>query len=455
MAKGRLQIKALKGESYVPIEGAKITIIQDKVDSGKIEKTTISNSSGATEELELNTPPLENSQNPSDLLPYGFCDIRVEASNFVPLIIKGCQLYPDTLAVQECKLIASTARNNGTREVKETEIVNIQPNTLVGKYPPKIPEDPNKILPPPTGGVVLPEPVVPGLIVVHAGSPEDPSAPNYTIPFKDYIKNVASCEIFATWPETTIRANVYCILSFTLNRIYTEWYRGKGKVYDITSSTAYDHAFSYGRNIYSNISRIVDDIFSTYLQRPGRKQPLLTQYCDGQKVQCPGWLTQWGSKYLGDEGKVPYEILTNFYGPNLEFKTAKKVEGIPMSYPGYILKLGSSGEPVRTIQKYLNRIAVDYPAIPKQIVDGVYGQKTKDAVNTFQGIFYLPTTGVVNYPTWYSISDIYVAVTKIAELQSRSSRQIVQTRKVISKGVFVPPTPYIDFFTPSIYYPKN
>ncbi|GAA0181628.1 peptidoglycan-binding domain-containing protein [Clostridium sediminicola] len=451
MPQGRLQIKALKGESYVPIEGANITIIQDKLASRQVEKTANTDSSGATQEFELVTPSIDNSMKPSDKLPYSLCDIKVEAKDYVPLIVKGCQIYPNVLAVQECKLVPSS----GAREIKETEIVNIQPNKLVGNYPPKIPEDPNKKLPEPTGGVVLPKPVVPGLIVVHAGGPNDPSAPNYTVAFKDYIKNVASCEIFATWPESTIRANIYCILSFTLNRIYTEWYRGKGKTFDITSSTAFDHAFSYGRNIYSNISRIVDDIFSTYLKRPGRKQPLLTQYCDGQKVKCPGWLTQWGSKYLGDDGKVPYEILTYFYGPNLEFTRAEVVKGIPMSYPGYILKLGSSGPPVRTIQKYLNRISVDYPAIPKQIVDGVYGQKTKDAVKTFQSIFYLPQTGVVNYPTWYKISDIYVAVTKIAELQSRSNKKIVHHRNKIIQGVFMPPPPYANTYVPTILYPEN
>ncbi|MDU5414229.1 MAG: peptidoglycan-binding domain-containing protein, partial [Clostridium perfringens] len=211
--------------------------------------------------------------------------------------------------------------------------------------------------------------------------------------------------------------------------IYTEWYRGKGKNFDITNSTAFDHAFSYGRNFYDNISRIVDEIFSTYMKRFNSKQPLLAQYCDGINVQCPGWMTQWGSKYLGDEGKVPYDILTSFYGDDLELKSAKKVQGSPRSFPGYTLGIGASGQPVRVIQEQLNAISKAYPLIPKVAVDGKYGQKTRDSVRTFQKVFNLPQTGEVDYATWYKISDVYVAVTKIAELRSS-----------VEKKIFYPPT---------------
>lgn len=308
------------------------------------------------------------------------------------------------------------------------EIINILPNTLNGDYPPKIPEEVDKPLPPPTSGVVLAKPVVPEFIIVHQGSPNDSSAPNYKVPFKDYIKNVASCEIYSTWPETTIRANIFCIVSFTLNRIYTEWYRSKGKNFQITSSTAYDHAFNYGRNIYDSISVIVDEIFSTYVRRVGKKQPLLTQYCDGKSVKCPEWLSQWGSKYLGDQGKLPYEILQHYYGYDIELVTADKIEGIPESYPGYDLTVGSSGEPVRTIQEQLNRIAQNYPLIPKLPQDGQYTDKVAESVKVFQGVFSLPQTGVVDYATWYKISDVYVGVSKIAELRSSCD-----------KTLFVPP----------------
>ncbi|MCY6370023.1 peptidoglycan-binding domain-containing protein [Clostridium ganghwense] len=456
--KGRLQVQTLVEDTYVPIPDVTIIVKHKETDESRQKEQVITtDSSGQTSQLELDAPPIDNSMKPSDKLPYSLCDVEVKAKGYRDIVINGCQIYPDTLAVQTCRLKPISP----TRQVNEKEIINIAPNKLVGKYLPKIPEDPNKPLPEPTGGVVLPEPVVPELIVVHAGVPDDPSAPNYTLRYKDYVKNVASCEIFSTWPESTIRANVYCIISFTLNRIYTEWYRGKGKNFDITSSTAFDHAFSYGRNIYSNISRVVDNIFSTYMKRPGKKQPLLSQYCDGEKVKCPGWLTQWGSKFLGDAGKVPYEILTNFYGTDLELTTAKKVSGIPMSYPGYTLKLGSSGEPVRTVQKYLNRISDNYPAIPKVIVDGIYGDATKKSVTTFQKIFYLPPTGAVNYTTWYKISDIYVAVTGIAELRStdikngilqRGDKRIIKCKK---EGIFIPPPPYTSVYIPKIKYPLD
>ena len=214
--------------------------------------------------------------------------------------------------------------------------------------------------------------------------------------------------------------------------MYTEWYRGKGKDFTITNSTAYDHAFNYGRNIFKNISNIVDEIFSTYMKRPGSKQPLFSQYCDGKKVKCPGWMTQWGSKYLADEGYTPYEILTNFYGTNLDLVRAKEVKGIPISYPGYALKIGSKGTPVKEVQKYLNTISKNYPAIPKVSVDGVYGSKTRDAVKKFQQIFNVNVSGIVEYDTWYALSNVYVAVTEMSELRGDLNRNL---------RTFIPYTP--------------
>ena len=412
--KGGLKLQCFVGDTYIPIEGIKATLVSSHGSGGEskeVELTT--NSSGESQVIELSAPLLEYSQNPTGNIPYSLYDLRIERQGFQSLVVNGIQIFPDEIAIQQCNLVEES-RRVGNR----ADVINIQPNTLNGNYPSKIPEEVDKLLPPPTSGVVLPKPVVPEFITVHAGGPNNTTAPNYTVPYKDYIKNVASCEIYSTWPESTIRANVYAIISFTLNRIYTEWYRGKGKNFDITNSTAYDHAFNYGRNLYESISVIVDDIFSTYIRRFGRKQPLLTQYCDGKNVQCPGWMTQWGSKYLGDEGKSPYEILTSFYGSDIELVTAEVVEGSPSSYPGYDLTVGSSGDAVQTIQEQLNRIAQNYPLIPKLAVDGVYGDKTKEAVTVFQGVFNLPQTGVVDYATWYKISDVYVGVTKIAELRS-------------------------------------
>lgn len=430
---GQLKVQCFRGESAVPIDNCKVTInptTSDQVQNinalgnkttapnnasaSNINTTLLTDSSGLTQVIDLSAPPLDYSQEPSNNVPYSLYDVLVERDGFSPISIRGIQVFPQSTALQKVNLQENANRSS------RAEIIIIQPNTLIGNFPAKIPESPDKPLPPPTGGVVLPKPVVPEFITVHQGSPNDDSAPNYRVPYKDYIKNVASCEIYSTWPESTIRANVFCIISFTLNRIYTEWYRGKGKNFDITSSTAYDHAFNYGRNIYDSISAIVDEIFSTYIRRFGRKQPLLTQYCDGKNVTCPQWLSQWGSKYLGDQGYIPYDILTYYYGNDIELTTAEQVSGSPSSYPGFDLTVGSNGEPVRQTQEFLNRIAQNYPLIPKVAVDGTYGESTAEAVRVFQGIFNLPKTGVVDYATWYRISDIYVGVTRIAELRSEN-----------------------------------
>ena len=430
---GQLKVQCFRGESAVPIDNCRVTInptTSDQVQNinalgnkttapnnasvSNINTTLVTNSSGLTQTIDLSAPSLEYSQEPTNNVPYSLYDILVERDGFIPISIRGVQVFPQSTALQKINLQENANRSS------RAEIIIIQPNTLIGNFPAKIPESPDKPLPPPTGGVVLPKPVVPEFITVHQGSPNDASAPNYRVPYKDYIKNVASCEIYSTWPESTIRANVFCIISFTLNRIYTEWYRGKGKNFDITSSTAYDHAFNYGRNIYDSISAIVDEIFSTYIRRFGRKQPLLTQYCDGKNVTCPQWLSQWGSKYLGDQGYIPYDILTYYYGNDIELTTAEQVSGSPSSYPGFDLTVGSNGEPVRQTQEFLNRIAQNYPLIPKVAVDGTYGESTAEAVRVFQGIFNLPKTGVVDYATWYRISDIYVGVTRIAELRSEN-----------------------------------
>ncbi|MGM9965649.1 MAG: peptidoglycan-binding protein [Clostridium sp.] len=405
--KGKLKIQCFSGDNYIPVQGCKVTVTSNYGESIEVELTT--DSSGLTDIIELDAPAFENSQQPDGGLPYGLCNITVEKSGFQPFVVNGCQIFPRETAYQKCNLSSRNSRDY------RAQIINIPSNRLNGNYPRKIPEDVDKPLPAPTSGVVLAKPVVPEYITVHEGGPNTAGA-NYRVLYKDYIKNVASSEIYSTWSESTIRANVFCIVSFTLNRIYTEWYRSKGKSFDITNSTAYDHAFFYGRNIYENISDIVDEIFSTYVRRFGRKQPLLTQYCDGKSVVCPEWLSQWGSKYLGDQGRVPYEILTYYYGSDIELATAESVKGSPRSYPGYDLTRGSRGQAVRTVQEYLNRISKNYPLIPKIAQDGIYGSRTAEQVRVFQSIFSLPQTGVVDYKTWYKISEIYVGVTKIAEL---------------------------------------
>ena len=436
--KGKLRLQLFQGDSYVPITDAKVTVEQVASEfTQNVKEQLVTDSSGLTEEIDLGTPPVEYSMEPSDNQPYSECNVKIEAEGYDPIIINGCQLYSDEEAVQECRLTPTTRKN------RQAEIIQVNQPRLFGEYTKKIPEDPDKPLPPPPSGfVVLPEPVVPELVIVHDGAPTDATAPNLTIKFRDYIKNVACSEIYSTWPKETIKANVYCIISFTLNRVYTEWYRGKGYDFTITSQFLYDHAFSYGRTTYQSINEVVDEIFDTFIRRFGQKQPLLAQYCDGDKSSCPGWLTQWGSKYLGDQGKNAYEILTNFYGDDIEYAKASKVSGIPKSYPGYALKKGSTGTPVRTIQEYLNEINKNYPAIPKVAVDGVFGQGTEDSVKKFQEVFNYTVDGVVGHKTWYGISHVYVGVTRIGLL-----------RESVEKKIFIPPLPCKDLkHIPSIEY---
>ena len=255
--------------------------------------------------------------------------------------------------------------------------------------------------------------MIPEYVVVHAGRPDDPSAPDYWVPFKDYIKNVACSEIYSTWKTEAIKANVLAILSFTLNRVYTEWYRGKGYGFTITSSTAFDQSYAHGRTLFEEISVVVDDLFTTYITREGIAQPLFTQYCDGRRTQCSG-LSQWGSQALGEQGWDAVSILRKYYGAEIYLKSAEKVEGIPISYGGEVLSLGSEGEAVRTIQEQLGVISRNYPAIPRTAADGVYGAATQAAVLEFQKIFHLPQTGSVDFAAWYEISNVFVAVAKLS-----------------------------------------
>ena len=205
-------------------------------------------------------------------------------------------------------------------------------------------------------------------------------------------------------------------MSFTLNRVYTEWYRNKGYDFTITSSTAFDHKWIPDRNIFTSISQVVDELFSNYLSRPNVRQPILTQYCDGQRVTCPNWMSQWGSKYLGDQNYSAIEILRYYYGDSMYINMAEEISGIPASWPRYDLDIGASGQKVTQIQDQLNTIADVYSAIPQEPVTGYYDEATKEAVRTFQKVFKLPQTGIVDYVTWYKIQEIYVGVTRIAEL---------------------------------------
>ncbi|MBO5891410.1 MAG: peptidoglycan-binding protein [Oscillospiraceae bacterium] len=263
-------------------------------------------------------------------------------------------------------------------------------------------------------------PFVPQRITVHLGSPDSYTA-NVTVPFSDYVKNVASSEIYPTWDESALRANIYAIVSFALNRIYTEFYRSRGYDFDITSSTAYDQAFVNGRSYFENISRLVDELFNDYLRRPGFAEPLAAKFCNGTTVTCEG-LSQWGSQNLAQQGYSTTQILRSYYG-NVEIVNNAPIRGISSSYPGTPLRRGSSGPNVVVVQVELNRIAQNYPAIPKLAsVDGIYGSRTEASVRRFQEIFGLSPDGVVGKATWYALVRLYTAVTSLSELRSQGQQ---------------------------------
>ncbi len=260
-------------------------------------------------------------------------------------------------------------------------------------------------------------PIIPENVTVHLGAPNT-QAPNVTVPFIDYITNVASSEIYPTWPENAIRANIYAQISFVLNRIYTEYYRTRGYDFDITNSTAFDQSFVNGRDFFENISEIVGEIFNSYVVRQGSVEPLFTAYCDGVEVTCSG-LSQWGTVSLAEQGYTPYEILQYYYGDDIDIRMNVPVENVTASVPERPLRLGSAGDDVRQIQIRLNRISDNYPSIPKiAIPDGVFSFDTEDAVRRFQEVFSLTPDGIVGRDTWYRIQFLYNAVKKLNELNS-------------------------------------
>lgn len=400
---GRLRIRC-NAPGFIPIENATVSISSPSDPTLTLERLT-TDSSGLTEEIELPAPPISYSLEPSDVQPYSVYDLTISAPGHESAVYSNIEILPEIVSEQNAELNPVE-----TDEVSE-EVFVIEPHTLYADYPPKIPED--EIKPTgETGEIVLSRVVIPEFVIVHDGPPAS-NATNHYVRFRDYIKNVACSEIYATWPEASIYANILAILSFTLNRVYTEWYRNQGYNFTITSSTAYDHKWINGRNIFTNIGVLVDSVFTNYLSRPNVRQPILTQYCDGNRTQCPGWMTQWGSKSLGDQGYTAIQILRHYYGSSIYINTAPEVSGVPRSWPGQNLTTGSRGDSVRMIQEQLNRIAQVYSAIPKIAVDGIYGPKTAEAVRAFQRIFTLPVTGIVDLATWYKISNIYVGVTRI------------------------------------------
>lgn len=406
LSQGFLRVFVIERTGLAPIENASVTIVYEEDPDAEPREFTTDNS-GQTPDITLPAPPLAYSEAPDEPKPYSDYTITVTKPGYEETIVTGSEILPGEISIQVIQL-------NRLEQTDEPPVlINIPEHTLYGVFPPKIPEAEIKPLGE-RGEIVLSRVVIPEYIVVHDGDPSDSSAQDYYVRYTDYIKNVASCEIYATWEEASILANILVIMSFTLNRVFTEWYRNQGYNFTITSSTAYDQKWVYGRNIFENISNLVDQVFTNYLARPGITQPIFTSYCDGQRVTCNG-LSQWGSKFLGDEGYSAIEIIRNYYGQDMYIATAQQISGIPSSFPGYDLTVGASGDKVRQLQRQLNRIARDYPAIPTLNVDGIYGPRTAESVRVFQRIFGIPQTGVTDFATWYAISRIYVGVARLSE----------------------------------------
>ena len=405
--KGKMRINVYDRQQGTPLANASVSISYTGNPETVINEV-MTDSEGAVNLEELLTPPIEYSMEPGEKQPFSEYTIDVTANGYDEANISGIDVFSGETSIQDVYM------NENSYQYTENNIV-IPVNTLYGNYPEKIPESEIKPVQQ-TGEIVLSRVVIPETIVVHDGVPTDSTAQNYYVRYKDYIKNVASSEIYSTWPRQTLEANILAIMSFTLNRVYTEWYRNQNYNFTITSSTAFDHKWVNGRNIFESISNVVDEIFDNYLSRPNVKQPILTQYCDGKKSSCPNWMTQWGSKYLGDQGYSSIDILRYYYGDNMYINTAEQIQGIPSSWPGADLDIGSSGQKVRQLQEQLNLIGDYYNAIPALSTDGIYGERTAEAVREFQRINNMPQTGVVDFPTWYRISDRYVRLSGIAEL---------------------------------------
>lgn len=406
---GRLRVNATSTLGARPLVGAEITIYSPS-EPDKVIERAITNENGQTEAISLPAPNEEYSLEPSSEQPYAEYNIQVKNPGYVSIGVERAELFSNITAIQNVNM-----RPLEDALGENSELYVIPTHTLFGDYPPKIAENETKSTAE-TGETVSSNVVIPEFVVVHDGPPNDKSAQNYYVKYKDYIKNVASSEIYATWPEDAITANILSIQSFALNRVHTEWYRNRGHNFTITNSTAFDQKWIPGRNIYENISAIVDKVFCNYLSRPNVTQPILTQYCDGKGVQCPNWMSRWGSKKLADQGYSAIEIIRNYYGDNIFINTSTEISGVPSSWLGEDLTIGFRGDKVRTIQNQFNTISREYPLIPKLVEDGIYGENTANAVKVFQEIFDLPAMGVVDFSTWYKISEIYVAISRIAEL---------------------------------------
>jgi len=408
MGTGFLEIVATAAEEGLPVAGAKVTVSS----GGNILYELTTDESGLTKTVPLEAPAKELTLDPSyEGVPYSVCDVKVEAQNYMTITITGVEILDGETSILPVFMVPCL------EEGQSYELIS-PPHNLVSKEERRMDVPPPSAIP--TSPRVLSEVTIPEFITVHLGRP-DRAARNVRVPFTYYIKNAASHEIFSTWPAASLEANIYCIISLTLNRIFTEWYRVRGHNFDITNSTQFDQMFVEGGQIFRNIDEMVDRIFNRYIRREGHLEPFFAEYCDGRRVTCPG-LWQWGTVDLANRGMNALQILRHYYPNDVQIVETNNIGGVTESFPGFVLRPGTSGPAVRTLQGWLNRIRVNFPAIPVITnVSGVYGPQTEAAVRAFQSIRelgMLTPTGVVDRSTWHRLSFTYSAVKRLGELTS-------------------------------------
>ena len=408
MAAGILRIQSYAARQSAPVDGVTVTV------SGSGFTTTfITGPSGGAADLEIDAPEEGYSldEGNTTVLPYAVCDITAEKAGWRTVQIKGAQIFAGQVTLARLEMIPEVARAAPDGAVPPEEPVVIPTHPLFAGDGGSGPAPGAQPAP-----RVLTAVVIPKTITVHLGRPNE-SARNVTVSFRDYIANVASSEVYPTWPEQALRANIHCQISLALNRIYTEWYPSRGYSFNITGSPGVDQAYVHGRTVFDVMVRLTDELFNTYLRKAGTVNPYYAEYCDGKTVSCPG-LKQWGTVSLANEGRSALSILRYYYGSSIETARTSNIAAIPQSYPGSPLRQGASGTSVYTLQRQLNRIAKDYPAFGKLTVDGAFGPAMAETVKKFQRQFGLTADGVVGRSTWYKISYIYVSVKDLAELTS-------------------------------------
>lgn len=406
MTTGILRIQAFVARKSAPVEGVRIAITGDGF--AAVRHT---DAQGNAEDVTIQTPAcrLSLEEQNTTQRPYAVCSLTASKPGYRTVRIQGVQIFPGQVTLAQPEMIPETEAG---RDVPDVPVVIPEHPLFAGQGG----SGARPVVECPAAPLVLDRVVIPKTITVHLGKPSA-SARNVTVSFRDYIANVASSEVYPTWPEQALRANIHCQISLALNRIYTEWYPSKGYSFNITNSTSYDQYYVHGRTVFDVMVRLTNDIFNTYIRKKGTVNPYYAEYCDGKSVSCAG-LKQWGTVTLANQGKNALQILRYYYGNDVEIVRSDNIRSIPQSYPGSPLRQGSSGPAVFTLQRQLNRIAKDYPFLGKLNVDGVFGAQMASTVRAFQKQFNLTADGVVGRQTWYKISYIYVSVKDLAELTS-------------------------------------